>query len=173
MKTGLALSVLVAATFVAATTARAQDRTPDIERTVFELCPKVIDGSLALTDAGQTAAVGFAPAGMRDTPGGQIPRALRGEGDAKIVLAGGGIKNGCSVWFGGPDNKKLLKSLMKRAKAQGLQGGSAGALGDGVLLYKFVQPDAHRSLIIIAADAGGEVELEPATTAIWLIDKGE
>lgn len=77
-----------------------------------------------------------------------------------------GEKPNCGFWFGGPDNAKLLKALVKDARGHGYAGGSAGRLGDGTEMYLFNNNATSRSLIIIADNAGGEVDFEPATAVV-------
>jgi hypothetical protein len=159
---------LTFAALLVAAPAMAQDRKAEIEQIVFELCPKLLDGTMDLTNPAQAQSIGFTPTEPRDTPGGKIPRAVKGNGTGTIVLSGqSGADASCGFWFGGPDNAKLLKSLLKRTRAEGLKGGSAGRLGDGTEMFFYNGTgDKPRTLTIIAGDAGGEIDFEPATTIV-------
>jgi hypothetical protein len=169
---GAALILAGAAAMLAAPAA---DHEAEVGRTIFELCPSVIDGSLALDDQAALASIGYTATPPRETPGGPVPRATRGTGAETIVLSGhkkpdGGI---CSVWFGGPDNKRLFKAMRKRAQRSGFAGsGKPAQLGDGVDIYSFRASD-RRSVVFIAGPAGDGIGPYPTTTAILMDTKPE
>jgi hypothetical protein len=160
----LALALALAAASV-------DDHRAEVERAVFELCPRAMDGSLSLADAGQVAAIGFAPTEPRQTQSGPIPRAVRGSGTAQIVISAPSDERPrlCSVWFGGPDNAQLFRAVRRRARSEGWRGGSAGRLGDGTPIHQYrLGGSPPRTLVIFEADAGGELDFEPATTVIMM-----
>ena len=146
----------------------------EAERALFELGPKLLAGTLSLEDAAATAAIGYTGTAPRRTPGGEIPRAVRGEGTAQVVLASrSGPDGNCGVWFGGPDTDRVFKRLRKAAKEAGFKGGGPLLLGDGTGLWSFKRAVDRMTLVFIAGNAGGEVDFSPATTAIMMPEKGE
>ena len=149
------------------------DRRDEVSAVVFDLCPRVFAGELSLTDPAQLAAIGFTATPPRQTPGGEIPRAEKGAGAAKLVIAGHSTATdrACSVWFGGPDNKRLLKHIRQTAAKNGYAGGAVLRLGDGTGLAMFRRTAMPTTLTIIEADAGGEMGLEPATAVIYIAEK--
>ncbi|HEX8364549.1 MAG TPA: hypothetical protein VF603_04605 [Allosphingosinicella sp.] len=151
--------------------APAPDHQSDVERAVFELCPQAIAGSLSLDDPAQLAAAGYAPAAARQTPAGPMPRAVRGEGTARIEISAsrGGESPICGVWFGGPDNRALLRAVRARARSSGYRGGDPVRLGDGTPI-QLLRGSGERplSLTIIEGNAGGGLEFEPVTTIITM-----
>jgi len=146
------------------------DRQVELEQLVFGLCPRVYSGDLKLTDQAAVTALGFTPTAPREVPDGAIPRVEKGQGPTKIVVAG--QSGSCSIWFGGPDNTRLLRHFERKSRSNGYKGGRAGRLGDGTMLSKFVRSDAP-SIIVIEADAGGEFGSSPATTIIFMPEKGD
>ncbi|MDF7777558.1 hypothetical protein P1X14_20045 [Sphingomonas sp. AOB5] len=168
--------ILIAAlaTALAGAQAAVPDHRADIKHAVFDLCPKVFTGEISLTDPTQVAAIGYKATPPRETPGGKIPRAETGEGATKIVIAGqAGADPSCSIWFGGPDNKAQLGYVLTEASATGYQVGSPASLGDGTMLLqitrrKAVPAPAHKTMVVIGADAGGEFGADPATTIILM-----
>lgn len=165
----------LAAAMLAAQAPPPPDRQAQVNAAIFDICPRVFDGTLSLTDPAAAAAIGFTPTGVRDTPGGPIPRAERGAGVDRIVIAGQRMptQRQCSVWFGGPDDARLLKGMEKAAKAAGYKKGGVARLGDGTGIYKLIRSGAApQTLVVILADGGGELEPGPATTVIYMDDKG-
>jgi len=163
--------MLIALAALALAAAPADDRRAEVERAVFELCPRAMEGTLSLADPAQVAAAGYTPAGVRQTPAGANPRANRGTGTDKIVISIGGEAPTriCSVWFGGPDNGRLADQVRSRARSSGYRGGDAGRLGDGTRMHLFrLQGSTPRSLAMIDGDAGGELDFEPGTTVILM-----
>lgn len=167
--------ILAAAMLVAA--APAPDHAAEVDRAIFELCPKVLDGTLHLDDSGALAAIGYQATPPRQTPGGAIPRATRGSGAETIVISGHRQADGgsCSTWFGGADNKRLFKGMRKKATRSGFQGsGKPLQLGDGTDLYSYrASAKANRSLVFIAGAAGDGIGPFPTTTAILMDTKSE
>jgi hypothetical protein len=165
------LRVAAAVLAAAAVPAAAQDRKDELRQLVFEVCPKVLDGTVSLTDTAQLASLGFKATDPRETESGKLPRAEKGTDTGKIVLSSG--PGTCSVWFGGPGNSDLAGSLVEEARKAGFEGGRPFRLGDSTPLFSFkgkVEP--KRSLIIFLADAGGELNFKPATTVVMMNDKG-
>jgi hypothetical protein len=148
-------------------------RQADIDRIVFELCPQILDGSLSLDDPARAAAIGFTPTPPRQTPGGPIPRAKSGSGTATIILSGHKVERGpiCSVWFGGPDNGRLLKGVRKKARSVGFSGGKPVSLGDGTPIQALRR--GSLLLTVIEGNAGGELDFDPATTLILMPSRGD
>lgn len=163
--------MLIAIAALALAAAPADDHRAEVERAVFELCPAAMAGTLSLADPAQVAAAGYTPTEPRRTPAGANPRATRGTGTDKIVISIGGEAPTriCSVWFGGPDNGRLADRVRSRARSSGYRGGSAGRLGDGTQMHNYrLQGDTSRSLVMIDADAGGELDFDPGTTVILM-----
>ena len=171
---GAALILAGAAAMLAAP-APASDHEAEVGRAIFELCPQVLDGSLAIDNQAALASIGYGATPPRRTPGGEIPRATRGSGAETIVLSGHVEADGgtCSVWFGGADNKRLFKAVRKRAQRSGFSGGGKPAqLGDGSDIYTF-RVGERRSLIFIAGAAGDGIGPYPTTTAVMMDFKAE
>jgi hypothetical protein len=164
--------MLIALAALALAAAPADDHRAQVERAVFELCPAAMAGTLSLADSAQVAAAGYTPAGLRRTPAGANPRVSHGTGPNKIVISIGGEAPTrlCSVWFGGPDNGRLADQVRSRARSSGYRGGSAGRLGDGTQMHNFwIEGRPRRSLVMIGADAGGELDSDPATPGTTVI----
>ncbi|MEA3053014.1 MAG: hypothetical protein QOG72_1917 [Sphingomonadales bacterium] len=166
-----------AAALAAAAPAAAPGHEAEVGRAIFDLCPKVLDGSLRLDDPAALAAIGYGATPPRQTPSGPIPRATRGAGAEMVVLSGqmetdGG---GCATWFGGPDNKRLFKAMRKRALKSAFQGsGRPAKLGDGTDIYSYRAVGMpRRTLVFIAGAAGDGVGGGPTTTAVMMDTKSE
>ena len=87
---GLSAGAMVAAAalFAATAPASAQDRETEVGQIVFDLCPKVLDGSISLSDPAQVMAQGFTPMAPRETPGGKNPRTtMQSTGLVPLFLA--------------------------------------------------------------------------------------
>jgi hypothetical protein len=152
----------------------------EVERAIFELCPKLIARTLSLDDPATLAQIGYTATAPRKVEGGANPRAVRGAGTGQVVLSAGRDSDGggsCAVWFGGadaPEVFKLFKKLQARAKKEGFKGGNMLKLGDETPLFPYNRGgDAPLSLIFFAADAGGEFETSPAMTAVMMTKKGD
>ena len=168
-----AVMLATAMALAVAAPAMAHDRKAELRQLVFEVCPKVLAGTVSLADPTQVAALGFAPTAPRDTPGGKLPRAEKGTGTDRIVLSSGPAT--CSIWFGGPENPTLAGSLVEEAfKAKFSGGGMPARLGDGTLVFIFNRKaEPSQTLSIFLADAGGELDFRPATTVVMISDKGK
>ncbi len=164
---------VVAAILAAAAPAIAQDRKSELQDLVFGLCPKVLDGSVSLSDQAQLATLGFVATAPRETSAGKLPRAERGVGANKVVLSSG--EGSCSIWFGGPDNPQTAGGVVEQAwKAQYNGSGKPMTLGDGTMLFLFnSKGEPKRSVTILLGDAGGELGFRPATTVVMMNDKGK
>jgi hypothetical protein len=159
--------IAAAAAFLVAAAPPPPAQQAALDRVIFELCPRIVDGSLSLADPAQVAAIGFTPTEPRQTPAGPQSRAKTGTGTATIVIAGHSDKGGmCGVWFGGPDNRRLLAGVRKKARSSGFKGGKPVRLGDGTPIQALRRDG--RLLTVIEADAGGELEFDPATTVILM-----
>jgi hypothetical protein len=158
--------MLAAAMLAAAAAVPAADRAALVERTVFDTCPRVFAGTLSLADPAALAPTGFAATAPRTVEGGTVPRAEQGAGAAKLVIAG--QPRTCSVWFGGPDNKALLKSMTKRARRDGYVRTPPARLGDGTAIWQLIRATPAQTVVVIEADAGGEFGGSPATTFIYM-----
>jgi len=168
-----AVLILAGAAAMLAAPAPAPDYQAEVERAIFEHCPRVLDGALAIDDQTALAAIGYAATPPRETPGGLVPRATRGTGQNTLVLSGHKKADGgtCSVWFGGQDNKSLFKAIRKKAPKSGFSGsGRPAQLGDGTDIYSF-RASARRSLIFIAGAAGDGIGPYPTTTAVVMDTK--
>jgi hypothetical protein len=165
--------ILAGAAAMLAAPAPASDYQAEVERAIFETCPKVLDGALVLDDSTTLAAIGYTATQPRETPGGSVPRATRGTGENTIVLSGRKQADGgaCSVWFGGSNNKSLFKAIRKQAQKSGFSGsGKPASLGDGTDIYSF-RASARRSLVFIAGAAGDGIGPYPTTTAVLMDTK--
>lgn len=167
-----------ATTLVAA--APAPDHQAEVERAIFELCPKLIARTLSLDDPATLTQIGYTATAPRKVEGGTNPRAVRGAGTGQIVLSAGQDSDGggsCGVWFGGtdaPEVFKLFKKLRARAKKDGFKGGNMLRLGDQTPLFPYNRGgDSPLSLVFFAADAGGELETSPAMTAVMMTKKDD
>ena len=161
--------MLIALAALALAASPADDQRAEVERAVFDLCPRAMAGTLALGDAAQVQAAGYTPTAPRQTPAGANPRAVRGEGTSRIVISSSsGERAICSVWFGGPENRRLADMVRSRAGANGYRsGGLPTQLGDGTRLYVFRREGATpATLILFDADAGGELDFDPASTVV-------
>jgi hypothetical protein len=163
--------MLTAVLALALAAAPAAEHRSEVERAVFELCPQAIAGTLSLEDPAQVAAAGYAPAAARQTPAGPMPRVVRGEGVERIELSASrsGASPICGVWFGGPDNRGLLRAVRARARSSGYRGGDPVRLGDGTPI-QMLRGSGERplSLTIIEGNAGGGLDFEPVTTVITM-----
>jgi len=161
------LTTLLALALAAAAPAEGHQR--DVETAVFELCPQVVAGTLDLADPARLAAAGYTATAPRQVQDGTNPRAVRGSGTGQIVISGSfsegrGI---CSVWFGGPGNRDAARALRRTARRYGYGNGSVLRLGDDTEMRIFRQPRGNeQTMTIFDADAGGELEFEPATTVV-------
>ena len=109
------------------------ERHAEIRKALLAHCPKIFLGQLSLTDADTLATLGYTATEPRDTPGGKIPRAERGTGVDKIVIAGH-AKAGdpsCAVWFGGADTRDAMNHISWEAKTLKYKSGPVLPLGDG------------------------------------------
>lgn len=168
-----ASALILGAAAMLAAPAPAPDYQAEVERAIFELCPKVLDGALAIEDPATLAVIGYDSTAPRETPGGSVPRATRGTAENAIVLSGRKQADGgaCSVWFGGSDNKGLFKAIRKKALKSGFSGsGKPARLGDGTDIYSF-RAGARRSLVFIAGAAGDGIGPYPTTTAVLMDTK--
>jgi len=152
--------------------AAADQRDKSVLSLVFDLCPKVLADDEALRDPALLAAIGFTSTAPRETPTFKEPRAEKGSGSDRIVLAGGG-SHGCSIWLGGSDTDRLTLAVMQRAQATGYRGGRVFRTGGGIdvaVLLDSANPG--RSLSIIGGDGGGEIGIKPAVTIVMMDKKG-
>jgi hypothetical protein len=151
------------------------DRRSEVERAIFELCPKLIGQKISLEDPATLAQIGYTATAPRKVEGGTNPRAVRGAGADQIVLSAGG--GTCGVWFGAagaPEMLERFKTLRARAKAEKFKGGKMLRLGDGTPLFPYDRGgEIPLSLVFFAADAGGEFEASPAMTAVMMTKKGD
>jgi hypothetical protein len=166
-----------AASAVAAPPAPA-DHGAEVERALFELCPKVLEGSLSLDDNAAVAALGYEPTAPRIVPAGPTPRARHGSGPTAIVISGAADAAGrgtCGVWFGGPDNDAVATRLRLAVHKAGFQGGDRPMkLGDGTDIYNYRSKDRPaRSVVFIAGPAGDGIGYPPETTAVMMDTKAE
>lgn len=173
MRTRLLAAALAAAPLAAA--AAPAEAPGEAERALFDHCPKLLAGTLSLEDAAAAAAIGYTATAPRKTPGGEIPRAVAGEGTARIVLAArAGDKANCGIWFGGPDNDPVFRRLRIAARSAGFKGSDAPLrLGDGTFIWSYKRKRDRMTLVFLAGDAGGELGFAPATTAVMMPETGE
>jgi hypothetical protein len=149
-------------------------RQADVERAIFEYCPKLIAGTMSLEDPATLAAIGYVATERRKIEGGTDPRAVRGTGTDQTVLSAGGAEKGgtCGVWFGETDAKRLATlfgQVRSRAKAEKFKGGKMLKLGDGTPMFLYERGGAKPvTLVFFVADAGGELDYSPAMTAVMM-----
>ncbi|HEX8481730.1 MAG TPA: hypothetical protein VF650_07505 [Allosphingosinicella sp.] len=168
-------ALILAGAAMLAAPAPASGHEAEVERAIFEICPKVLNGSFSVDDQAALASIGYKATAPRETPGGAIPRATRGAGAETIVLSGHkqADSGACSVWFGGADNKRLFKAMRRKAQKSGFAGnGKPARLGDGTDIYSF-RASARRSVVFIAGAAGDGIGPYPTTTAVMMDTKGE
>jgi hypothetical protein len=158
--------MLVALAAIALAASPADDQRAEVERAVFDLCPRALAGTLQLGNAAQARAAGYTVTAPRETPGGPTPRAMRGEGMSQIVISSSsGRGSTCLVWFGGPENQRLAEAVRARANAEGYGGGGPAQLVDGTRHYTFRREgEAPATLIVFDANVRGGVDFDPATT---------
>ena len=146
----------------------------EVERAVFELCPQAITGSFSLDNEAQVTAAGYRTAAPRETPGGPMPRIYGGSGTDQIEISArrDGESATCAVWFGGPANRALLRSVRRRARADGFDGGRPVRLGDDTPI-QMLRNGEGRSLVIIEGNAGGSLPFDPVTTVIRTTGTGD
>jgi hypothetical protein len=177
--TGGAPFLLAAASAMAAAAPAPSPRQADVERAIFEYCPKLIAGTMSLEDEATLTAIGFTATARRQIEGGTDPRAVRGTGTGQTVLSAGGRgKEGtCGVWFGETDAQQLLKlfaQLRSKAKAEKFKGGRMLKLGDGTPMFLYERGGKHPvTLVFFGANAGGELAYSPAMTAVMMAKKGK
>ena len=173
---GAALILAGAAAMLAAP-APAPNYEAEIGRAIFELCPKVVDGTLALDDPTSLAAIGYGATAPRQVKDGTNPRATRGSGAEAIVISGRRKADGgsCGVWFGGQNSKRLFKAIRKKAEKSGFGGsGTPARLGDGTEIYSYrARGSERRSLIFISGAAGDGIGPYPTTSVMMMDTKGE
>ncbi|HYJ83138.1 MAG TPA: hypothetical protein VEW26_09890 [Allosphingosinicella sp.] len=149
-------------------------RQADVERAIFEYCPKLIAGTMSLEDPATLTAIGYVATERRKIEGGSDPRAVRGTGTGQTVLSAGGAEKGgtCAVWFGETDAKRLVTlfgQVRSRAKAEKFKGGRMLKLGDGTPMFLYERGGAKPvTLVFFVADAGGELDYSPAMTAVMM-----
>lgn len=163
--------MLIFSLALAIAAAPAPERQRDVEQAIYELCPRALAGTLALDDAAQVSAAGYEAAPPRDTPGGPMAQIGRGSGTERILISARreGEAGTCAVWFGGPDNREMLRAVRRRARTEGYRGGDPVRLGDGTPIQILRQAgDARRSLTIIEGNAGGDLEFAPVSTVITM-----
>lgn len=170
MRAGAILIVAAIATALAVTPAAARTWDNPVERAVFEICPKVFNRTLSLTDPAQVAALGYRVTPPRDTPKGPAARVETGEGAARVVISGGGGADPdpiCSVWFSQQGDDRLLKTLLSDARDAGFQISLPTKLGDGTLIVVAKRAGSPATMVIMFADAGGQFGPQ-ATTIIFM-----
>jgi hypothetical protein len=156
---------------LAAAAAPASAHQQAVEQAIYDICPRAIAGTLAFEDAAQVAAAGYQPAPARDTPSGAMPQIGRGEGTERILISARRQDGSatCAVWFGGPENRALLRAVRARARSAGYRGGSPVRLGDNTPIQLLRQRRGGRlSMTIIEGNAGGDLTFEPVTTVITM-----
>jgi hypothetical protein len=158
--------MLIAALALMLAASPAEDQRAEVERAVFELCPRALAGTLSLGDAAQAQAAGYTVMAPRQTPAGPAPRAMHGEGTSQIVISSStGPGSTCLVWFGGPENQRLADAVRARAGSAGYRGGALAQLPDGTRHYIFRREgEAAATLILFDANLRGGIEFDPATT---------
>src|SRR3712207_4534890 len=114
----------------------------DVERAIFEYCPKLIAGTMSLEDPATLASIGYTATARRQIEGGSDPRAVRGAGKEQTVLSAGGDEKGrtCGVWFGENDAQRLLTlfaRVREKARASKFKGGRMLRLGDGTPMFLY------------------------------------
>lgn len=163
--------MLILSLAVAITAAPAPEHQSHVEQAIFELCPRALAGTLSLDDAAQVSAAGYEAAPARATPGGPMDQIGRGSGTERILISArreGGTGT-CAVWFGGPDNREMLRAVRRRARTEGYRGRDPMRLGDGTPIQILQQAGgAQRALTIIEGNAGGDLEFAPVTTVITM-----
>lgn len=150
------------------------DHQREVERAVFELCPQVMAGSLALDNEAQVEAAGYRTTEPSQIEEGPVPSAVRGAGAEHIVITGSapGTPPMCMVWFAGADNGPLANAVKRRARSIGYAG-NALRLGDGervtVLVLRSVSP--ARVLMITGAESARG--FSGAATSVAMLNSGQ
>jgi hypothetical protein len=95
----------------------------EVDRALFDLCPRLIAGSLSLEDPSQLAGIGYEPGPMRGT----VQHYRRAAGNDFVELSYGAQRKVCWVAFGGPDVHELFDGAILAARRAGFEGGPASA----------------------------------------------
>lgn len=157
--------MLTIALFALAAAAQPSAHQREVERAIFDLCPRAMAGTFSLEDEAQVAAAGYRIAPPRQTEAGAIPRIHAGSGTERIELSSSTTL--CGVWFGGADNAALLRAVRRHARSAGYRGRGPLRLGDGTPIQLLSGPEG-RSLTIIEGNAGGGLDFDPVTTVITM-----
>ncbi len=96
-------------------------RAAAIEQAILDLCPKMLTGSLSISDAAQLKRFGYRPAAVPEDVPEEEQRAVRGKGDRRIYLIfrPKGEEWRCAVIWGGRDSDALLDAIAVRARRRG------------------------------------------------------
>jgi len=110
------------AMLVAATAATPQELN-EVDTALFELCPKVLDGSITLNDAAQVIGAGYhlmEPLQLKRA----MPRIEKTAGNIRIQIAGWvpGDTPSCMVTMGGIDASSLFDAALATSQAHGYSG---------------------------------------------------
>lgn len=159
---------------LAAAPAPASDHQREVERAVFELCPQVMSGSLALDDEAQVSASGYLAAEPRQVEEGPVPTVVRGAGAEQIVIGGSapGAAPMCMVWFAGRDNGPLANAVKRRARSIGYAG-NALRLGDGERVTLLVLRSVAPARVLMISGAESVSGFSGTTTSVTMLNSGE
>lgn len=131
-----------------------------LERLLFEVCPKVVTGEVNLRDPEQLKALGLTP--QTNTP--KEVEARIGKGSSKLTLwymvLGG--KHVCRVRFGGKNNAMLVSSVVKAGVARGWRPGDGAAELGGFVSFLYPPPPSTDLIMFTHWDEFDG--LRPATT---------
>jgi len=99
----------------------------EINRALFEHCPRLIEGTLSLSDPAQLEGIGYVPGTVRN--GNRFYQ--RVVGDQFVELHYGTNPHGrvCWVSYGGPEVQSLFDGATAAAREQGYEGEPAAQLG--------------------------------------------
>lgn|GEM_PF-3170771 len=99
----------------------------EINRALFDHCPRLIEGTLSLSDPAQVEGIGYEPGAVRN--GSRFYRRI--VGDQLIELHYGTNPDGrvCWVTYGGPQVQSLFDGATAAARDQGYAGEPAAQLG--------------------------------------------
>lgn len=142
-----------------------------IGQALFDICPRTLAGSFSLGDSAQVASAGYETLPSRRTDTGSLQQIVRGSGSGRIMIAvptGGPFPN-CSVFFGGPENRALLRGVRRSARSHGYRDADRMRLDDGTSLQMFSHPGGQLgSLLVIENSEDESLQFSPITQIVML-----
>jgi hypothetical protein len=159
---------VAAAVPTAAAATPSEAHVAQVDRALYDLCPRLLRGELVPGDA-------LVPLGYRPiSPIGKLPRWQRGEGDETVIVGSNDAL--CMVAFGGRDNKALFEHASRTSGQHGFieQPLDDPKLRSGVRNYRRVTEGSSPWLLSFLRISEMEgVSLKPLTFAAYTIAEHE